>query len=363
MGAFVFFYHRIFVTDPAPDVTLRLFEWEMQHLKNRYHILSLDDLLAYIHGDFTLRKPGVAITFDDGWFDNYVYAYPVLKKYGLKATIFVSAARMANEKYIRPSLEDYWKGRSTPDRLQRPRPVREGWQGSPEGALGEFLTWDELELMNESGVISVQSHGMDHRKVFSGDTIQGFCNARTRWAEKSALRDTRAGVPLYPTASSLSASIYHPSTLLNDHLASYVESRGGEAFFQKSGAETELKNEAEAFRKTSPGVSGTWETEEQTRKRMMDELTSSRDMILSKTGVTPVHFCWPWGEHTDPGMRLASKAGYQACYTIEPGCVSSDTNPYKIPRVSARGGKIKFLKKGFVFSRKAISKAYVALTR
>ena len=66
------------------------FEAQMKMLaKGGYTTITPDELLAYKQGKITLPKKSVLITFDDGWRNNYIYAYPILKKYGLKATIFL----------------------------------------------------------------------------------------------------------------------------------------------------------------------------------------------------------------------------------------------------------------------------------
>lgn len=66
-------------------VSPKEFEKQMEYLKqNNYTVIGFEDLA---HVD-AVQNP-VIITFDDGYEDNYTYAYPVLKKYGFKATIFV----------------------------------------------------------------------------------------------------------------------------------------------------------------------------------------------------------------------------------------------------------------------------------
>lgn len=67
-----------------------LFEIQMKFLKdNNYITLSLDELYDFLSFNKPIPKKSVVITFDDGYIDNYLNAYPILKKYNFRATIFV----------------------------------------------------------------------------------------------------------------------------------------------------------------------------------------------------------------------------------------------------------------------------------
>lgn len=68
----------------------RRFARQMNHLKKRgFTFYTAAELIEYFreHGKFPAN--GVAITFDDGWRDNYTNAFPVLKQLGIKATLFI----------------------------------------------------------------------------------------------------------------------------------------------------------------------------------------------------------------------------------------------------------------------------------
>jgi peptidoglycan/xylan/chitin deacetylase (PgdA/CDA1 family) len=66
------------------------FEDQMQLLKDRgYHVISLDQLFDFLDFKKQIPSKSVVITIDDGWKSAYEIAFPVLKKYGYTATIFV----------------------------------------------------------------------------------------------------------------------------------------------------------------------------------------------------------------------------------------------------------------------------------
>ena len=74
------------------------FEKELIYLrKNNYCTISLDDLYNHIHYDKKIPKKSIILTFDDGYVDNYIFAYPLLKKYGFKGTIFINPSHSFKE--------------------------------------------------------------------------------------------------------------------------------------------------------------------------------------------------------------------------------------------------------------------------
>lgn len=82
-------------------VDLACFEKQMSYLKEKnYQVLALDHFFSLILNDRPLPSKAVAITFDDGYEDNYTYAYPLLKKYGFPATIFLIVEKIGTKGYL-----------------------------------------------------------------------------------------------------------------------------------------------------------------------------------------------------------------------------------------------------------------------
>ncbi len=84
-------YHDIREKPRSPmQITPKAFDEQMAYLKNSdFHVISLEDFFNFINLRHGLPEKSVVITFDDGWRSVYTKAYPILKKYGLPATVFI----------------------------------------------------------------------------------------------------------------------------------------------------------------------------------------------------------------------------------------------------------------------------------
>lgn len=89
--------HRVLSKDEEaransqPGIVLKeaTFEKMLEFIGRRYRVVKMDDFLDLGRSHVRSSKPPCLITFDDGWRDNYTTAFPLLKKHGLPAVIFL----------------------------------------------------------------------------------------------------------------------------------------------------------------------------------------------------------------------------------------------------------------------------------
>ena len=94
-GLLVLTYHRVHGSRDAyngGDVDLRTFDRQMSLLRRFFNVLRLDEAVGTLRADGQLPLRAVSITFDDGYRDNHETALPVLKRYALPATFFITTS-------------------------------------------------------------------------------------------------------------------------------------------------------------------------------------------------------------------------------------------------------------------------------
>lgn len=160
----VMLYHR--VSDDARDnltVGIEQFDSQMAIVATRCQPVSLGEVIAGKPIPRS-RKPLVAVTFDDGYLDNYQFAAPILQRHGLPAAFFVAT-------------EIVQTGRPFPHDLSR-------------GNVGmSNMGWDHLRRMHSSG-FDVGSHTANHIDCAGED------EAVVRHELKKSLEDLRRELPL-----------------------------------------------------------------------------------------------------------------------------------------------------------------------
>jgi peptidoglycan/xylan/chitin deacetylase (PgdA/CDA1 family) len=125
-----FFFHCV---DPVG------FEADLDFLaRNKYTTIVADNLLGHLKGQTRLPERSIIITIDDGARNLYEIAFPLLRKFGMKAVAFIVPG-FHKEDFCQLMFED--------------------------GSGGPPLTWSQIREMHESGVIDFQSHTYEHRYI------------------------------------------------------------------------------------------------------------------------------------------------------------------------------------------------------
>lgn len=76
------------------------FRNEMKFIKKWFKIVSLDEAVTNIMKNKYLMEPTLAVTFDDGYVDNYTLAFPILKELNIPATIFLSTGLIGSKEIV-----------------------------------------------------------------------------------------------------------------------------------------------------------------------------------------------------------------------------------------------------------------------
>ena len=97
-GLLILNYHRVGDKHQTPydsglfSCTAAEFAWQVGWLKRRFQMLTLPQALDIVHGRVTPPRTCVLLTFDDGYRDNFVEAFPILAAHQVPATFFLPTA-------------------------------------------------------------------------------------------------------------------------------------------------------------------------------------------------------------------------------------------------------------------------------
>ena len=131
----ILLYHDFVKKVPAQDPdnfqyinTPESFEENIKTLlKNNYTFLSFKDLNDAYNNKMKLPKKPILITLDDGYYSNYKYVFPILKKYNVKASIFI----------VTDNIGKIVNGK-------------------------KYLTWKQCKMMQDSNLVEIFSHSKKH---------------------------------------------------------------------------------------------------------------------------------------------------------------------------------------------------------
>jgi len=272
----ILMYHRV-VTEaelssqfiqPGMYVTAETFERQLQLLHKYFHVISLSELLAmWREHAWDASRRYCVITFDDGWLDNYVHAFPLLRRFNVPATIFIPTGMVGTAKWFWPERIGWLVQRFSGLSLQRRSEVLASFEDGDSwlNGMSHDLKAGRLDALIERG------------KTVTHDRIEELI-ARLADAMEVRLPVERMVMNWDEVRDMAAANISFGSHSVNHKILTDV-------------SEAELQ----------------------------EEVCGSLDTLRSQGLKGEIAFCYPNGNYSAQAMRTVESAGYCAATTTEPG--------------------------------------------
>ena len=292
-------YHSIESEKNKGGIFIDEFEEHIKWIKNK-KTFKMEELKGL---DYTLPPNSILITFDDGYKNNYTLAFPILKKYNIKATIFL------NTKFIEKDET--------------------------------YLNWDEIREMYESGLIDFQLHTHSHQLTVKDIEVLAFYDNESspyfkresyslffdgNYDEKKDAKKLN-GLPVFKLRSKISIPGYKPKKNFVEKYRSIVE-------LQENKFEKEKKKFLNRLFKEKKDEFFDKISEEQFKETVKFEILENKKIISEKLGKVPDCLAYPWGHRYKGNREDIKKLGVDVFITTRKGVNSLKLNKNWIYRVS-----------------------------
>jgi len=280
-------YHGLSLTDehlwrPSLYISEDVFRDRMQRLKQMdCNILPLGEALERLRNG-SLPPRAVVITFDDGGFDFYAKAFPILQEFRFPATVYLTTSYSVFNRPVFNVMVSYllWKAR------------------------GKVLEWPEI-----LGRIELDSSGIAEAE----DAIR-------RWARERKLSDQEKDDLLRELASRLGVDHARLCADRVLHLMRADEARA----VAVAGIDLQLHTHGHR----TPTV----------REPFLREIEENRKIVEELGSAPALDFCYPCGVFLPQHLPFLREAGVRSATTCEPGLASREDDPLLLPRILDVGG-------------------------
>jgi peptidoglycan/xylan/chitin deacetylase (PgdA/CDA1 family) len=274
------------------------FTAHLSWLKDRgFESLPLETLVAYVKGE-EARIPNrpIVITLDDGTTENVTIAYPLLKRFGYNGVVFAPTA----DRYIRMSGNGWWK------------------------------------QVESEGVLRIEGHSHTHSLIFINDQVEDFF-IRESLDRKPIIKglEEMAGAPIFGLGYELVSRRFIPDPELIERCIDYVKSQGM-GFDEHGDWRKDLMSLVSVYERPR----GRYETDEERRDRIREELERSKTFIENVLGGgKEVRFlAYPFGAYDFDIVDYLAPLGYMGAFTVQPGGNYRGDNPYLLKRMNIENG-------------------------
>ncbi len=294
--ALILRYHRISERGRKPEVPLALpadeFDAQLAFLASRYQVVAAGQIAQVAAEGHALPPDAVAITFDDGYEDNYSQAIPLLQRHGLRATFFIAAGWIGTENVLWwDRLHDYI--RQAAELGARPL----DYQGLPQPLVAAL---DAADLRTPAGAAR-----LEHALVAALGSLPSPPEETDNLVERIAAAlgaDVADPEPYRPMSWDQVRELHQAGMEIGSHTMSHARLAHVPA------------------------------------ERVFADLEQSKQTIERELSAPVSLLAYPAGSYNQDVVDLVVEAGYQAAFTTESGPVAPGDDPFRLRRIGVWAG-------------------------
>jgi hypothetical protein len=326
-GIPVFVYHTI---EP------KLFESQLQFLKeNEYRTLAIKEFHeAIVNPRTSSNRKIILLTIDDARSSVWRFAYPLLQKYQMHATVFVIPGITEDSKSCRKNLEDVWNGKCELKEIQ-----------DSDINDNTLCSWQEIKEMYNSGFLNIESHTLFHREIFKNINITDYISPNISFVpynfrgspyftindvEKTFSAYDFIGLPLFESDPLMLAG---PKLNITPEFVLKCK----KIYQDHSKKSNEWKSAIKNIVNEPGNRKKYFNLESHSKPDVLEDLKIARELIQSRLDNTAGnHLCLPWTKGNGITVNICKELGIKSCFwgvlenkkIIKPG-----DDPFYISRI------------------------------
>lgn len=330
----IFLYHQV---NLISNVTPKLFEEHLKIIK-KYNMQTVTISEYYSN---KVNKNTMLLTFDDGYYDNFKYVFPLLKKYNMKATIFLNTSYIIDKRKNEPEIEN----NNTANLEAIKKYIEYG-----SAAINQYMSWEEIKEMYNSGLVDFQAHSHRHMAIFTSNKIRGLTKKNKMEAPELYLyKKLEDNYPIFPKRGEYSGKA---KIIKNEFFSIFKD------FYEKN-IENKITDKNEILKKCQEFIDKNDEyfldeTEFEYKKRIREDYLKNKELIEKNIGNQVKFFCWPWGHRSKETIKILKELGVLGFISTKKGTNSMNPNWDMIRRIELRKYSSKKFKINLLIARNLI---------
>ena len=322
------------------DVNPIKFEEQILFLaENNYKSLSSTEFYEIMTGKKESVENAIVLTFDDGHHSLWSFAFPILKRYDMKAISFLIPDKIKDDNTRYPNLENVFLDESALVDIKKREKVN------------PFCTWQEIHKIHKSKIIDFQSHSLHHQSIFINNRIMNFVAPSSSFSVLSSSlvpvihkngsdsypERIEPGYPLFQWAPAMSGEKRFIENEEFVNACINFVNNSGEEFFTKKNWRYELFQFAKNAEKSGI-LFGRYQSKAEQYNDILKNLKESKKIIEQRINAEVNHLCYPYFRGSNTSLRASKEAGYITNYwgLIGKKFINSPgQDPFRIARIEA----------------------------